>query len=105
MILRYKEFLINIFSKIKSSLVNKLECKNVKFSIIEDILKFIAHLNKKYQEKINLNNVLQGDEETYEIINKTCNYLLDYFLILIKKMIIIYQTMMKFHKNMILMIY
>ena len=47
--------------------------------MVKDILNFFKHLKQKYNEKINLNYILQGDEETKEIINKTCNYLIEMF--------------------------
>ena len=33
----------------------------------------------KYKENINVNNIIQGDDETNSIINKTRNYLIDLF--------------------------
>ena len=33
----------------------------------------------KYKENINVNNIIQGDDETNSIINKTGNYLIDLF--------------------------
>ena len=77
LISKYKDFLINVYQKIKNSLVNKIESKTESFIVVKDILNFFKHLKQKYNEKINLNYILQGDEETKEIINKTCNYLIE----------------------------
>ena len=77
---KYKKFLINTYNKIKESIVNINENKIEKFSIINDIYKFIDQYNEKYKTTINIHNIIQnegGDES--EIINKVCNYLLTLF--------------------------
>ena len=79
LISKYKDFLINVYQKINNSLVIKIESKTESFSVVKDILNFFKHLKQKYNEKINLNYILQGDEETKEIINKACNYLIEMF--------------------------
>ena len=71
--------LINVYQKIKNSLVIKIESKTESFSVVKDILNFFKHLKHKYNKKINFNYILQGDEEAKEIINKTCNYLIEMF--------------------------
>ena len=47
--------------------------------MVKDILNFLKHLKQKYNEKIYINYILQGDEETKEIINKIFNYLIEIF--------------------------
>ena len=78
---KYKEYLINIYNKIKVSIVNINEEKAEKFSIINDIYKFLKKYNEKYKSNINIHNIIQneGEEET-EIIMKVSNYLLSLFL-------------------------
>ena len=42
-----------------------------KFSIIEDILKFISNYNSKYNTKLNIYNIIQSESEEINIINKS----------------------------------
>ena len=79
LVTKYKEYLLSIYNKIKLALVNKINPKKEKFSIVVDILKFIKNLNDKYKEKICLNNILQCDDEDSKLISKIGNYLLDIF--------------------------
>ena len=41
-----------------------------KFSVIDDILKFISEYNKKYKTKLNIHNIIQSEPEELELINK-----------------------------------
>ena len=50
MISKYKDYLIKVYEKIKSSLVNKENKKIEKFSIVNDILNFISNYNIKYKK-------------------------------------------------------
>ena len=50
MINKYKLYLLKIYGKIKRSIVNKILIKNQKFSIINDIIKFISNYNNKYKQ-------------------------------------------------------
>ena len=63
LITKYKEYLLKIYDKIKSSLVNKVNYSNKKFSVINDILLFIQNFNRKYKTKLDFNIILQSDEE------------------------------------------
>ena len=54
----YKEYLVLIYNKIKSCLVNKSEFKIEKFSIVNDIINYIKNMNDKYKDGLNLNNIL-----------------------------------------------
>ena len=60
-------------------MVNKIETKIEKFSIINDIIKFITMMNKNYNDGLNLVNILQCGEESSEIINKVSQYLIDFY--------------------------
>ena len=72
---KYKIYLINLYEKIKSNLVNNNFCESKeKFSIIDDILKFVKNYNNKYKSNININIILQSNKDEKEIINKICNY-------------------------------
>ena len=85
MINKYKDYLIKVYEKIKSSIVNKEKVKIEKFSIVEDIISFISNYNNKYKEKLDFKLILQSDLENLEIINKIAGYLLDlYFDITLK---------------------
>ena len=45
LLFKYKEFLINVYKKIKSSLViNNIPKNNKKFSVIDDIFEFIKNI-------------------------------------------------------------
>ena len=59
--------------------MNKIEFVWEKFSIINDILKFFENYNRKYRTKLNLNNIIDNDDDIQNIINKVCNYLLDFY--------------------------
>ena len=48
-----------------------------KFSVVDDILKFISEYNKKYKIKLNINNIIQSEKEELELINKMSDYLLN----------------------------
>lgn len=75
---KYKEYLKNIYIY-KTALVKATTIKNEKFSVIRDILKFIKFFKEKYIDDFNIINILQGDREQNEIINKVCNHLLDFY--------------------------
>ena len=45
---KYKTFITNVYNKIKDYLINEQS----KFSIIEDILKFLKNYNEKYSGKL-----------------------------------------------------
>lgn len=79
LISKYKEYLLLIYNRVKSSLVNKYEKKIEKFSVVKDIVLFIKNINQKYKDGLNLNNILQGDEENNDIINKVADYLLEFY--------------------------
>lgn len=71
--------MIFIFNKIKASLVNKIDVKKEKFSIINDIINFISYITKKYEQGLNLNNILKGDENTNNLMYNVSNYVLDFY--------------------------
>ena len=58
-------------------LINKVEIKEERFSIIEDIKKFSINYNKKYWNKLDFYENLQGDEDNNNIIIKVCDYVLE----------------------------
>ena len=74
---KYKEYIINVYNKVTSSFVNKIETKEEIFSIIEDIKIFFINYKNAYKTKIEFNNILQGNEDTNNTILKACDYLLD----------------------------
>ena len=76
MINKYKDYLIKVYEKIKSSIVNKENVKIEKFSIVEDIISFISNYNNKYKEKLDFKLILQSDSENLETINKISGLLL-----------------------------
>ena len=73
LIFKYKDYLINTYNKLKESIINRKEVEYEKFSIVNDIYKFIDQYNSKYQSNINIHRLIQGDEEDTEIIKKVCN--------------------------------
>ena len=77
LIYKYKNFLISVYSKLKDSFVLNIPPKREKFSVINDIYKFISNYNKKYSNKININHIIQGDKEDLNIIYKITYYMLD----------------------------
>ena len=79
LVYKYQLFLINIYDKIKESLISKVYNKEVKFSVIKDIYDFIVKYNKKYKTDLNFNLILQSDDEETNIIYKLADYLLDLF--------------------------
>ena len=48
-----------------------------KFSVIDDILKFISEYNKIYKTNLNIHNIIQSEQEELELINKMSEYLLN----------------------------
>ena len=76
---KYKTYIINVYAKIKEIMVNSIQDKREKFSIVKDIYKFFTNYNQIYSDKINMHNIIQGNEEDNEIINRVCNYLLNLF--------------------------
>ena len=76
-----------IYEKIKNNLVNKYIIKEEKFSIINDIYQFIKNFNPKYNTKLDFNIILQSDEEDLKIVDKVGNYLIEFFSIIMLKII------------------
>ena len=69
-----------IYDKINANMVKKIQVKNnKKFSIIDDILRFIKSYNSKYNSNIDVNILLQSNEEEKDIINKVCKFILEFF--------------------------
>lgn len=80
LISKYKNYLINIYEKVKSNLVcNNCPINNKKFSVVDDIFKFIKNYNNKYHSNININLIIQANDDEKSIIYKVCNYILDMF--------------------------
>ena len=77
LIFKYGEYIKYIYTKITNSLIKKIEEKDDKFSVINDILSFMNKYNDKYKTKIDFNNILQSSEELREIIAKVIEYCLD----------------------------
>ena len=77
LIYKYGVYIKNIYIKITNSLINKIEEKDDKFSVINDILSFMNKYNDKYKTKITFNNILQSSEELVEIIEKATEYCQD----------------------------
>ena len=48
---KYKLLVRNVYNKIKESLVNEIPNNNNKFTIIEDIYKFLSFIIKKILQK------------------------------------------------------
>ena len=79
LITKYKEYLVDIYEKIKTSLVNVNNNKYEKFSIIKDIIDFITKYNDKYKSELNINILIQSNGEEMVAINKICDYVLEFF--------------------------
>lgn len=76
---KYKIYLLKIYKKFKSSLVNNQINSKDKFSIVNYILTLFNNINNKYKQKLDFNLILLSEKEEYEIINKVGDYLLDLF--------------------------
>jgi hypothetical protein len=62
---------IIIYEKIKINLVANNAQKNIKkFSVIEDIFRFIKNYNDKYNSNININILIQLENKEKEVIFK-----------------------------------
>ena len=68
LITKYKKYLLKIYEKIKSSLVNININSIEKLSTINDILLFIQNFNKK-KTNLDFNIILQADEEDSKLVN------------------------------------
>ena len=79
LITKYKEYLVTVYEKIKTSLVNVNNNKYEKFSIIKDIIDFITKYNDKYKSELNINILIQSNGEEMVAINKICDYVLEFF--------------------------
>ena len=80
LISKYKVYIKNVYEKIKINLVNNSNSLNTeKFSVINDILKYIKNYNDQYNSCINVNIIMQSSDSEKEIIYKVCNYVLDLF--------------------------
>ena len=75
---KYKINLVNIYNRMTLSLINVNNVKEERLSIINDIYSFFAIYNSKYKTNIQLSNILQSDEEIIKIIDKICNFILDF---------------------------
>ena len=69
LIFKYKDYIVNIYKKIKYSLIVNIPLKKEKFSVINDIYKFILNYNRKYKMNINIHSIIQGDADDMSIIN------------------------------------
>ena len=78
-IYKYKIYLTSIYSKIKDALIKKIPVKKEKFSIIEDITNFISNYNSKYKSNLDIYNIIQGDSDEINLINKVFDYMLNIF--------------------------
>ena len=80
MIDKYKKYLKQVYEKIKTSLINPKNLSDKeKFSVVSDVLTFIKKYNEKYNTNIDINLIIQNDDEITNIVNKTCNYILEFF--------------------------
>ena len=53
--------------------------KKEKLSIIEDIINFKSNYNHKYKSKLDIHNIIQGESDGINIINKVFDYMLNIF--------------------------
>ena len=58
LIYKFKLYLIKVGEKIKNSLVEKVEIKNTRFSIINDIFNFLKNYNNKYNTELDINIII-----------------------------------------------
>ena len=77
LVYKYKLFLLGVYEKLKDAFVMNIIPKKEKFSIIKDIYFFIDSYNQKYSKKIEVNQIIQGDEDDKNVINKITNYMLN----------------------------
>ena len=77
LVYKYKLFLLGVYEKLKDAFVMNIIPKKEKFSIIKDIYFFIDSYNQKYSKKIEVNQIIQGDEDDKNVINKKTNYMLN----------------------------
>ena len=77
LVYKYKLFLLGVYEKFKDAFVMNIIPKKEKFSIIKDIYFFIDSYNQKYSKKIEVNQIIQGDEDDKNVINKITNYMLN----------------------------
>ena len=73
---KYKNYIRFVYEKIKKSLINKIEEKVEKFSVVNDILQFIKRYKDLYNTDIDIINIIQNNNEINDIIEKVCNYML-----------------------------
>ena len=74
---KYKNYIRFVYEKIKKSLINKIEEKVEKFSVVNDILLFIKRYKDLYNTDIDIINIIQNNNEVNDIIEKVCNYMLE----------------------------
>ena len=74
---KYKNYIRFVYEKIKKSLINKIEEKVEKFSVVNDILLFIKKYKDLYNTDIDIINIIQNNNEINDIIEKVCNYMLE----------------------------
>ena len=74
---KLKLFTIKGYQFYIESIINKKEEKYEKYSIINDILNFIAKFNKKYHISLNANMIIQGEGETISDIDNVCKKVLE----------------------------
>ena len=72
---KYKNYIRFVYEKIKKSLINKIEEKVEKFSVVNDILLFIKRYKDLYNTDIDIINIIQNNNEINDIIEKVCNYM------------------------------
>ena len=75
---KYNLYLKKVYENIKESMIVPKVLKTEKFSIINDIIKFISNYIKKYGSNIDIINKIQGDNDDNKIISKISIYILDF---------------------------
>lgn len=67
---------MEIFNKVKETLINPIPIKNEKFSVVNDIITFFNKYNKQYKDKLDVTKIFQSNKDINEIINKVSIYLI-----------------------------
>ena len=78
---KLKFITIKKYDEYKNSIKKPKMPIHKKFSIIEDIYKFITNYNEKYKTKLNVKLIIQSDEEDMENIYNISKKIIDLFYV------------------------
>ena len=81
LISKYANYLKNIYDRIKDSLINPVIEMKEKYSVINDIMSYLKNYKNKYNCKLDVIHIIQGNEDEQQVINQVCNTVLDSFFV------------------------